>query len=272
MKKLRLIIFMVSVAYLTVMSADSVSAQGNSLSNPGIKTPFQNLKISTDSAGTLNSSALENLRNRAISEIDRRITALNGAVNRLGVFKKVSEAAKSSLTLSIQAEIARLTDLKTKIQAETDLTVLRTDAKSIVTSHRIFALFLPQVRLLTAADALKNAADKMALFASKLETRIASAQSGGDDVSSLQTLLTSMKTNMADALLQADAVINAVTPLTPDGYPANKTALMTARQNLQKGHKNLKSAAQNARSIMQGLKSMSKEDKSGTESSMMIQE
>lgn len=262
MKKVKFITLTIAFICLTIILSGTSYAQ----TSLRAKTPLTNGKTASNSANT-NSGAVENLKNRAATEIDRRITALNKLLTKLSTLKRVSDTQKSSLSTLIQNEISSLNSLKAKIQADTDLATLRTDTKSIVSSHRIFALFMPQVRLLAAADALNTSAAKMTELAGKLETRIATASSSGQNTASLTTLLESMKSNISDAQTQANAVITAVSPLTPDGYPANRTTLITAKQNLQSGHQSLKKAAQDARQIIVKLLTMSVGNNSAGENS-----
>jgi prefoldin subunit 5 len=258
----------ITLISLTLLFSSPVFAQ-NTLTAPKAKITSDRVNAGTSSA-TINLPPLENLRNRAVNEIDRRIAALTQATSRLGLLKHLSDTVKSTLTTLVRGEIESLTALKAKIQAETDLATLRTDAKSIVVSHRIFALFLPQVRLLATADKLLQISDKTTELSVKLQARIATAKAAGNNTVSLETLLAGMNQNIESARTNANEVITAVTPLTPDGYPANRTALLSAKQNLQAGHKSLKDAIQDARKIIEGLKAFSNNEKSGTESSIMI--
>src|SRR5690348_17049700 len=70
-------------------------------------------------AANVKVSAATNTRimDRADKEISRRIDALNALITRVGEMQKLSADEKTSLTSSIQAQIATLNDLKTKITA-----------------------------------------------------------------------------------------------------------------------------------------------------------
>lgn len=251
---------------MTILFSAPSSAQIGKDLKQRVKTPLQSLKNASNSAG-INETALDNLRNRSLKEIERRISALNELVTKLSSLKRVTSAQKSTLSSLIQNEITNLNSLISRIETDADILTLKTDTKSIVTSHRIFALFMPQIRLLAAADALNNSAMKMSEFATKIETRINEASSSGQSTTELETLLSQMKTNISEAQTQADAVVAAVTPLTPDGYPANRTTLLAAKQNLQAGHQSLKKAAQSARQIIAKLLIMSVGDNSTGENS-----
>lgn len=195
-----------------------------------------------------------NLKERAIKETNRRIASLNGLIEKINRFKKLSSDQKSTLVSQIQAEITSLTTLKTKIEADTDNVTLKTDIQSITKGFRIYAFFVPKIHILVAADKLDSTADKMSSLAGKLETRIGEAKAKGEDTASLSSLLVDMKAKIADARAQAKSARDLVIPLTPSGYPGNKTTIQSARTKLVAGHRDLQLARQDAGRIIQGLR------------------
>ena len=199
---------------------------------------------------------MEKLRTRALAEIDRRLKALAGLIERINNLKRLTADQKSSLTSSIQEQIASLTDPRAKIQADTDLATLKTDIKSIVDSYRIFALFMPKVHIFVVAEVELNYADRLSELAIKLQTRIEEAKNSGQDVASLQTLLTEMQSKISEAKIQAQKVIDTVIGLTPDGYPGNKTTLESAREMLQTARQSLQQARNDASQIIAGVKGL----------------
>lgn len=195
----------------------------------------------------------ENLRTRAATEIQRRTTALQELLTRVGMLKHVPDANKTSYSTQIQSQISALAALKNKIDADTDTATLKTDVQSIVTSYRIFAVFVPQIRILAAADTISDVSDNLSSVWSRLQTRITSAKASGIDTSSWETLLSDMQAKVTDAKTNASEVVTEVSALTPEGYPGNKTTLEDARKKLQTAQLSLKTAAQDGRKIIQAL-------------------
>lgn len=212
--------------------------------------------VSTTSS--VNSNKIANLQARANKEIDRRLGRLNKLIARINNMKRLTADQKSSLISQIQTEITNLTNLKTKIAGDTDLPTLKADVRSIVTSYRVFALFVPQISLLASADRTLEVTDKLTAIATKLQTRIQTAQNNGKDVTSLQTALTDMQNKISDAKTQATNAINAVLPLTPSGYPGNVTVLQSSRTVIQTAHQDLVTARQDAKTIIKGLRAFGK--------------
>lgn len=212
----------------------------------------------------LMNTKIENFKDRAIKEIERRIDSLTNAIDRISEAKRLTDAQKSLLASDIQSEVSSLTELSKKIETETNIEILRQDVKSIVTSYRIYLLYLPQIRIIVAANGILNAADKMSELATKLESRIKENQgkdvvTGGVD--SLESILADMRAKIEDAKTQANNAINIVSQLKPTEYPGNKTELQKAKEMLRLAHKDLKEARQDAQKIIVELKKVNKDIK-----------
>lgn len=198
----------------------------------------------------------ESLKTRASNEIEKRIESLNTLITRISAMQKLSAAQKTSFTTKVQTEITNLTALKTKIATATDAVTLKTDAQSIVVSFRIYALFIPQIHLLVAADRMSTAVDSFTALATKLQAKITQAKTAGNDVTVLETAYTDMQAKIINAKTQAQNVNTLVIALTPEGYPGNKTTLEQARMLLKTGGQDLRAARKDAETIIKGLRAM----------------
>ena len=250
MKKL-LLITILGTLTLTLF-AGSVWAEVQSSPNPspavnkGIKNPVAQEEV------------ISNLKQRADKEIDRRVTSLTELITRINSMKKLSSDQKTSLTTQIQTEITALNTLKTKIDQDTDLTTLRTDVKSIVSSYRVYALYIPQIRIILSSDKISESAANLTTLAGKLESLIGTSGATGTTLTSLNNYLSDMKVKIADANTQALAAQNEVIALTPQGYPANKTTLQDARAKIKTAIKDLQTARDDAKQIIAILRSLKK--------------
>lgn len=194
------------------------------------------------------------LKARADHEIVRRIENLNKLIERISRMKKLTSYEKTTLAAQVQSEIANLNALQAKIDADTDATTLKTDVKSVIASYRVYALFLPKIQLLAAADRLSRTADRISSVSAELAQRVTALQKTGTDTTSMQASLVDIQTKVADAKTQSQNAIALVLPLTPDGYPANKSVIQSARTLLQKGQQDLVAAVKDAKSVFQGTK------------------
>ena len=208
-------------------------------------------------------------KERADQEIDRRVNMLNQLNTRVQGMARVSSTEKASISSEVSTEVSTLTSLKAKIDADTDIATLKVDIQSITKSYRIFMLIIPQGRIEVAADRIKTVGSTATTFAGKLQTRIASAQAAGKDVTTLSASLSDMNAKIADASVQADAAVSLVASLTPDNgdqtkMNANNQALKDARAKIKLAMDDLQAARKDATSIMQGLKSMNASATSST--------
>lgn len=201
----------------------------------------------------LQATVISRLKTRADNEITRRINALTLLMGRINDIKRLTTDQKNTLTSQIQDQINSLNTLKTKIDADTDLATLRTDVQSVVQSYRIFALFIPKTYIIIRGDRLLDIVDLLTGIQGKLQTRIDAAKSAGNDTTAMQSLIADMTSKLADAKTQATNAINAVTPLTPDGYPANKATLQSARTMLVTARQDIQAAHQDEQKIRQDL-------------------
>ena len=105
------------------------------------------LAASTTTVGTRAQAALAARitkgKDRADQEITRRITALNDLNTKVQAMARVSANEKTAISAAVASEVANLTTLKGKIDADTDVETLKTDIKSITASYRIFMLVIP---------------------------------------------------------------------------------------------------------------------------------
>lgn len=194
---------------------------------------------------------------RGDTEINNRVNSLNGLVSRINDIKRLSATTKATLTAQVTSQISALQTLKTKIEADTDLTTLKADLKSILDSYRIYALFIPKTHILVASDGILQATSKFSDIETRLQTKIQSAQTAGKDVTSLNNALSDMQSKIADAQTQANNAVSVVTPLQPQAdTSAYASTLKGARTDLQTGIHDLQTARIDAQTIISGLKSL----------------
>lgn len=191
------------------------------------------------------------LKSKAIQEIDKRLTGLTSLISKITNIKKLTDSQKSSLTSQINTEITNLKDLRTKIDGDKDLSVLKTDVKSIVTSFRVYLFFMPKVELLAFADKLGNIADNMNNLTLKIKTNIDNVKAGNNDV--ITESYSSYQTKLAEAKQLILAAQNELIPLNVSGYPANKTTLIDARSKLETAKKDLETSRDNLKDVSKSI-------------------
>lgn len=254
------------MAYAREGSDDSVlkAGFGIGLGTSGRDHPEDNDKNNGDDRkgdlrDTVKAKIGSTVKERALAEIDRRVTSLGTLKTRVAAMKRVSDASKASINAMIDTQISLLTTLKAKIVADTDEATLKADIESITKSYRIYMLILPQGAILATADRISTTADLMTDFGTKLETRITDAKNAGHDVSTLTTTYADYKAKIADAKVQAAAALDLTANLKPDNgdqaiKDANSKAIASARAKIKIAHDDLKAARKDAQSIVKALK------------------
>lgn len=187
--------------------------------------------------------------------IAARVEALNKLIEKITSMKLVSAENKASLNTQIQNQITALNNLKAKIATDTELATLKDDVRSITVNFRIYALIIPQGRIIAAADRLNMLAGDFAVIATKLQTRINEAQTAGKDVTKLNTLLTELNAKITDAKTQAQTAISHSVSLAPDN--GDKTVMTSNAEALKQAHKDLQAGQQDivaARKIIENIR------------------
>jgi hypothetical protein len=204
--------------------------------------------------GILSEARMTIIKTRADSQIEMRLASLNAALSRISNVKRLSDDQKNTFTGEIQTDIADLTALKTKIDADTDIKTLTSDAKSLFTDYRVYAVFLPQIHEIISTDIIEITATNLTAIAGKLSERIQAMQASGKSVADLQGFLTDMQAKIADAQTQGTAAFNEIVSLTPSSYPGSGSILKDARTKIRTATGDLKAALVDAKLIRAGLK------------------
>ncbi len=242
--------FLPQVANARMMEADdkrlSIQPAMMRIATPSAK--------SEDKMELRQNARMEVAGSNADKEIDRRIAALNRVTTRVNAMTRISADQKSALLAQIQTAISDLNSLKVKIDADTDPATLKADKQSIVTSYRVFLLLIPKVEILAHADISLQVSNQMMADNATIQAKIATAQSAGKDVTEANKLLADRTAKVTDAQAKAQSVINSVSGLTPEGYPANKPTLLAGRDSLKTVREDLKTAFQDLVKINASLK------------------
>ena len=206
--------------------------------------------------GSNTSQRLALIKDRASAEVDRRLAKLNQLDTVMSADARLTPASKMALTEQVSAEISGLTAQKAKVLADTDVDTARIDAQAIVTSYRVYALILPKIWMVRAADDQLAVEDKLNTLGGKLQTRINEAQSKGHDVTALQSALNELQSKTQAAQTLSALVEQKTLPLQPTDYNNDHTLLSGYREQLKTAHADIITAAADAKAVVQGLKGL----------------
>jgi len=245
-------------AAMLASGAGLVFAQTSTTQNSGTSTTKSSILKQEASNAKFKLNQSKDVK-KANDAIDKRIQDLNSLSSRISEMKNVTSTEQSTLSNSIQAEITNLNNLKTKIAADSDMASLNSDVKSITSDTRIYALVIPQDRILAASDKATTVINMLNAMGSKLQTRISDAQTAGKDVTALNTALADFNAKLAEATSLSGSIASGISTLTSDQgnktvLASNNMALKTARQNLSKIESDLNAARKDVKTIMGKVK------------------
>lgn len=199
------------------------------------------------------SQAVDEMKTRCLSQIDRRQNALSAEKTRLQNAKFVTDAHQSALESINEQTSSGLATLADKIQGESDFNQLRVECRQIVDNFRVFALVRPRTRLVLASDRELAAVTKLTAIADRVQSAIDKAKANGKDTTQAEADLATMRSAIASAKSHADGVYDAVIHLTPADYNANHEVLTPPRTNVRSARDSLKQAVASGRAARKSL-------------------
>lgn len=205
---------------------------------------------------TTQQTRMQTIISKGDQEISRRLTSLNNLTATVNAATRLTANDKATLNNEITTEISGLTALKTKLDSETTLEGVRTDAQQIYTNYRVYVLVLPKARFVKFADSIQAVDSKLTTLASKLQSRLTTEQQAGKDVSALQATLADMNSKTSAAQAAASQIESGVINLQPSDYNSNHQILGNDITQLKAAHANNKAAFVDAKSIISSLKSL----------------
>lgn len=239
---------LVSTLTVAALAAGAVPA----MASPAASAAPTDSVASDSSAG--GSAKLSAIQASAAAKTSARITSLNAAIPKVTANKALTDADRSAILGTLNADLAAMKSLAAKIAADTDAATARTDYESIFTGYRVYAVALPQAHFAAAADALT---DTVIPRLTTAESKLAAALAGKDASKStpeLQAKLVDMTTQIAAAKAAADGTAAKALAVTPSDYNANHAVMAPIRASIVSAHAAAKLARADAKSILAALK------------------
>jgi hypothetical protein len=185
--------------------------------------------------------SLSAIQARAAAAITSRVDHLNAAISKVNADSKLGSAGPL-LSAYLSKDIPGLQQLGQKIAADTTAAAARTDAKTITTNYRVFALGIPAARLAGSSDQITTATVPKLTAAAKA----AGYQTSGNQAT-LTPLLADLSAQIGTASTSTSGVATTVLGYTPAQWNANhallassRTSVTTARTAVKKAESDLK--------------------------------
>jgi hypothetical protein len=202
----------------------------------------------------------EKMQARGEVRIEDRIKRLEAQIERIGKMERLSEDQKATITAELKVQVASLTELKAKIDAETDPAKIKELTQTIGKEYRTYAVAMPKAALTAAADRIMKVVGQMESFGAKLEARVSASGSA-----EATTLLGEYTASVASAKTNAQAAASLVADLKADGGDAtvassNTAALKSAKEKIDAAQASLKEARQDIGSILKLVKGLGEKE------------
>jgi hypothetical protein len=237
---------------LVIGSATVVTAAGPALAGG----PTGKGVCATAATAVKAGATIETLRAFGDCEIARRMTTLSKLSAKITGSKVLTSSDASTLSGKVSSTRSGLAALKTQIDSETALDVLKTEVRQVATEYRVYLVLVPQVNLVSGADGVAAAKVKFGDVSTKLTARIAAAKAAGKDTTAAQASLDAMNAAVAQAAGLAQPLPTALLALTPAQYNAGTAGpvIKNARAALVQARALLASARKDAVACRAALK------------------
>jgi hypothetical protein len=177
---------------------------------------------------TTNSKSLTTIQAQAAAAITLRVDDLNAAITKVNGTTHLG-ASGASLVTYLQADIAPLQALATKIAGDTSVTTALSDSTTIFASYRVLALVLPAARLAATADAIEvTAIPDLTATSAKAASHVNSSNSA-----TLQPLIGDLNTQIQSATTSTANLQTTLLGYTPPQWNTNSNLLAPARESVQ---------------------------------------
>jgi hypothetical protein len=211
------------------------------------------ISSSSTTTATTNKARVQNIISKGDEEISRRLATLITLTSKVNSASKLTASDKTTLSNEVASTISGLTALKTKLDSETTLPAASSDAQSIYTEYRVYALVAPKVELIKVADDQQAVQSKLSSLAASLQSRISAEQTAGKNVATLQSELSDMTSKTAAASAISSNIESSVVNLEPTDYNSNHALLSGDNTQLKTAASDDLAAYSDAKSIVSAL-------------------
>lgn len=191
-----------------------------------------------------------------IDERTAALTTLNDRVNLQVAAGHLTSSQASAIQADITSNQNGLAALKSKLDAETDVSAARVDVRNIYTQFRILAVIVPRDYHEMVLDIMTNVQAKMAGLEPKLQQAISNAPAS--EQGQLNTLYSDFTAKVAAASTQITNADRLVSSFTPDNFnnslTAYRTNWLTFRSDILAGRADLRQAASDLHQMAKILK------------------
>lgn len=181
---------------------------------------------------------------------DKRIDSLTAALARVERNESLTDADRTSITSTLQADLDAMHTLASRIAADSTRADALTHYHQIFTDYRVYAVALPQALYAAGADRLTGTA--LPRLQQAYDTLV--AKIGDSPTDEQQALLDAMAGAIDDATTQADGLAAASLAVTPADWNADHDVMRDIRIRLHDAIRSARDAASAGRDLAETLR------------------
>jgi hypothetical protein len=226
----------VALATTAVAFGGVAATAGAALADTGTPAPVTSPVTSppaspSTSVPATHGKGLTAIQTKAAADIARRLASLNVALTSVGANTFITAADRSTLQGILNNDVTGLTALGQTIAADTTAAKAATDAATIFTTYRVYALALPQVRYAEAADDMTGTVvPKLQAAQTSLVALLAADPS--KNTAAVQASMADLASKIAAVIGDTSNLSATVLAYTPAQYDANHALLANSRAAL----------------------------------------
>lgn len=221
-----------------------------------VALPVDAITTATSTTSTATQAKLQTIINVGNGEITRRLTTLNNLTTGINAAKYLTSSDKSSLLSELMTESGDLTSLQTKLDSETTVTAATTDDVSVITEYRVYVLVVPKVYIIISADDQQAAEAVLTTTANNFQSAITAAKNNGKDVTSLESELTALNSEISAAQAISSNMESSVIGLQPTDYNTDHSLLTGDYTKLQTAQSDNLASVNDANQMLTNLQDL----------------
>jgi hypothetical protein len=180
--------------------------------------------------------SIEEVKERALAAIDRRLHTLENLTSRVSDAAHVSDEHEAALLADYRAATEGLEELGTEIAGATTPEELRRLVPLIATGYRVYLVIVPKSAEVAASDRVGAVVERMDRIANRLSEAIDRADDAGFDVTDARRWLISARDEIAEASRTGVPVADDLIDLDASDWEE------PAKSMLQEGKRRLENA------------------------------
>lgn len=240
---------------MRVLAAIAVLALVTGAASPGLAQTDER-GSDDDAPGTDRPAVAElsRLKDITLAEIDRRLAALDRLAVAVDTAERLTPDHRAELASQVSTAQTTLLELRTAVTSAQTLLELGALIPRIVNDYWVFALIVPKVYEVIAADAIVAVAGDFEGAQAQIAAVIERAAAAGFDVESAAAALDRAKAGVIEARALAIVVPADVLPIGPDQMPDSGETLVSAARTLEAAFELLSESAFATRAAVSDLR------------------